>query len=85
MADFKCPGASDIRSPKPEFINCTHCGKEVEIFSDEEKVKCPHCKNVTFRNAAPSCIEWCKAAKQCVGEEKYNKLMAEKKQRGESR
>lgn len=70
---FKCPGQDD-RNLKAETITCPDCGYRVEIFSDEMKVKCPKCKSLVCRAMFPSCIDWCKNAKICIGEEKYKKL-----------
>lgn len=80
MAEFKCPGAEDIRTPVPEHITCTNCGREIEIFSDEMKVKCFYCKKIVYRQTAPSCIEWCKFSKKCIGENKYNQMMKDKEE-----
>ena len=35
---------------------------------------CPNCGFVVY-NDKLSCVQWCKYAKQCVGEETYEKLM----------
>ena len=61
----KCPGRMrrDIRS---EVRKCPQCGRPVEMFSDEEKVRCG-CGNVILREAVPSCIQWCAAAEKCLG------------------
>jgi len=85
MTTFKCPGASSIIRPKPEYAKCPHCGKEIEIWSDEFRGKCSGCKKIVFKEEAPSCIEWCKYAKECVGEEKYNEYLKNKKLMGETR
>jgi len=69
----KCPGQDD-RSIKVETIKCPDCGYSVEIFSDEIKVKCPECKNFVYSVRLPSCVDWCKFAKECVGEERWRKL-----------
>jgi NADH pyrophosphatase NudC (nudix superfamily) len=71
----RCPGSGNIRTPIPTLKKCPGCGDEVEIWSDELKAKCSKCGTKVFREAVPSCIEWCRAAKECLGEEKYNKLM----------
>ncbi|MFA5177488.1 MAG: phosphohydrolase [Candidatus Omnitrophota bacterium] len=65
MAD-RCPG-QDGRNIKSEHIACFACGYTAEIFSDELSVKCPGCKTRIFRKRLPSCVEWCKAAKECIG------------------
>jgi phage FluMu protein Com len=69
----KCPG-QDSRKTRTESIICSNCGYLAEIFSDEIKVKCPECKNPVYRERLPSCVDWCRAAKDCIGEEKWNKL-----------
>lgn len=66
---FKCPGQDD-RNIKAEIIGCPGCGCKIEIFSDEIKVRCPKCNNLVCREELPSCVDWCKAARDCVGEEK---------------
>lgn len=73
-----CPGSTEIKQPKPEYIPCPNCGEEVEIWSDELKVTCPGCKKEVSRERKSSCIEWCKYAKECVGEEKFQDWMKEK-------
>ncbi len=69
----KCPG-QDSRKVQTENIICSNCGYLAEIFSDEIKVRCPECKNSLYRERLPSCVDWCRAAKDCIGEEKWNKL-----------
>jgi hypothetical protein len=69
----KCPGQDD-RNIKAESIVCPDCGTSAEIFSDEVKVRCPQCRNLICRERLPSCVDWCKFAKECVGEEKYRQL-----------
>lgn len=70
---FKCPG-QDGRSLKAEIIRCDQCGYKTEIFSDEVKVSCPKCKNLVCRQRLPSCVDWCKFAKDCIGEEKWKQI-----------
>jgi predicted RNA-binding Zn-ribbon protein involved in translation (DUF1610 family) len=68
----KCPGQDD-KNLKSENIACSKCGFVLEIFSDEVKVKCPKCGNLVCKERLPSCIDWCKYAKECIGEEKFKK------------
>lgn len=68
----KCPG-QDKRNIKPQITKCLHCGYEVELFSDELSIKCPKCNNCVYKEKFPSCIDWCKFAKDCIGEEEYKK------------
>jgi predicted Zn-ribbon and HTH transcriptional regulator len=70
---FKCPGQDD-RNLKAETIHCTECGYAIEIFSDEVKVRCPNCKRLACRERLPSCVDWCKFARECVGKEKWKQL-----------
>ena len=71
-----CPGAANLRTPTLAVKKCPRCGEEVELFSNDISVKCK-CGFVVY-NDIESCIQWCKHAKECVGEEMYNKLMAQK-------
>jgi DNA-directed RNA polymerase subunit RPC12/RpoP len=74
----KCPG-QDFRKLRVELYKCPNCGAEVEIFSDENKVKCHNCGKNVFREKLPSCIEWCASARQCLGEERWKQLRGEEK------
>ena len=69
----KCPGQDD-RNIKTEIIICPECGYKVEIFSDEIQVKCSKCKALVCKERLPSCVDWCKAARQCIGEERWKQL-----------
>jgi len=73
----KCPGQDD-RNIKSETIKCPDCGYQAEIFSDEIKVKCSKCRGLICRERLPSCVDWCKAARECIGEEKWKELKGEK-------
>ena len=70
---YKCPGQNS-RNLSVSYHKCPNCGNEVEIFSDELKAKCLKCKEVIYREQKPSCISWCSAARQCIGEEKWKEL-----------
>jgi len=72
----KCPGAAGMRTPTIKIKNCPECGGEVELFSTDIKVKCSDCGFIVYNNIE-SCIQWCLYAKECVGEELYNKLKKE--------
>lgn len=76
---FRCPGSGNIRTPAPSYKKCPQCGEEVEIWSDELKAKCTNCGATVFREKTPSCIEWCKHAKECIGTEKWMELVMEGK------
>lgn len=72
--DKSCPGSRIIREPIPEYMKCTNCGYDVEIWTDELKATCPRCGTKVFRQALVSCIDWCPHAKECVGPEVYERL-----------
>lgn len=71
--EFKCPG-QDGRNIKAESLTCGECGYSLEIFSDEVKVRCPKCKALVCRQRLPSCVDWCKFARECIGEERWQQL-----------
>ena len=54
---------------------CPQCGHEIEIFSVDTEATCDKC-GYTIYNDTLSCVQWCKYAKQCVGEDTYQRLMA---------
>ncbi len=72
----KCPGQL-FTNIRVELYRCPNCGAEVEIFSDEIKVKCYNCGGNVYRERIPSCIDWCASARQCLGEEKWKELKGE--------
>jgi putative nucleotidyltransferase with HDIG domain len=67
---FRCPG-QDQRFWKPEDIfevQCPGCGKNVEFFKDEPKLKCRNCRQIVVNPKIDlGCAEWCKYAEQCIG------------------
>lgn len=76
MSLFKgCPGAINFREVRPDYINCPFCGTEVEIWSDEPLAKCPECGREVTQSRGASCVDWCTYARECVGNEKYDRLM----------
>jgi hypothetical protein len=70
-----CPGSKEITNPYPETIKCVYCGFSNEIWSDEPEMNCKECGKSINREMKPTCIQWCPAAKECVGLEKYERLM----------
>ncbi len=53
---------------------CPKCGNVIELFSIDTEMACEHCGFVAY-NDTLSCVQWCKYAKQCVGEEMYAHMM----------
>jgi hypothetical protein len=74
----RCPGSINLRTPTLTIKKCPQCGDEVEVFSNDVSVKCSGCGFEVF-NDIMSCIQWCKYAKECVGEATYNKLVGGRK------
>lgn len=72
----KCPGTKTILQPTIKLKNCPRCGEEVEYLSSDLKMDCPKC-GFTMYNDLSSCIQYCEYAKECVGEELYDRLMKE--------
>ena len=66
----RCPG-QDQRFWKPEDIfdvRCPRCGKVVEFFKDEPKLKCLDCGHLVVNPKIDlGCAEWCQYADQCLG------------------
>lgn len=72
-----------MRKLQVSYHPCPECQKPVEFFSDEMRVRCPHCKAIVHRDQVPNCIQWCSAAKQCLGPELYDMLMGQLKDKTE--
>ena len=78
MLDNKCPGAANVRgTPTLKVKKCPECAGEIEVFSGDVSVTCKGC-GFTIYEELESCIQWCKYAEQCVGEEVYKKLKKKK-------
>jgi hypothetical protein len=72
-----CPGAAHIRTPTLTLKKCPGCGEEVEVFSNDTSVTCRTCGFIVY-NDIISCIRWCRHARECVGEETYRRLTADR-------
>lgn len=72
----KCPGTKTILKPTIKLKNCPKCGEEVEILSSDLKTDCPKCGFTMYNNPA-SCIEYCDYARECFGEELYDRIRRE--------
>ncbi len=69
----RCPGSANIRTPTLTIKKCPECGEEVEVFSSDTKVVCSGC-GFTIYNDISGCVRWCRHAKDCLGQEVYDKL-----------
>lgn len=76
---FECPGSQKFKHPYPETFKCHSCGNEVEIWSDEFEAICQNCKKVVTKSKDQNCLDWCKFARQCVGDEKYENYIKNRK------
>ena len=81
MSIFKCPGSDLIKSPRAEEIDCPGCGESVEIWSDEAEVACPNCGTPVFREMPSACWEWCGSARECVGPDRYDRMIRGRKRK----
>jgi ribosomal protein S27AE len=54
---------------------CPNCGNVIELFSVDTEVACDRCGFVAY-NDTLSCVQWCQYARQCVGDEMYEAMMA---------
>jgi hypothetical protein len=75
-----CPGSREIKTPYPEEIRCFWCDAAGEIWSDEVETRCGNCGKTISREMRPSCIDWCPAARECLGAEKYERLRRGRKE-----
>lgn len=76
MAVKFCPGAANISgTPTLKVKFCPECGAEIELFSSDLQRVC-QCGFIAYNNIQ-SCIQWCKSARECVGDEMYEKLIGE--------
>ncbi len=70
---FRCPG-QDTRKLRVGLHKCPKCGTQVEIFSDESRIRCYKCGEMVHREKMPSCIDWCASARECLGEERWRQI-----------
>lgn len=67
---FRCPG-QDQRYWKPSDIfevKCSQCGKTIEFFKDEPKLRCRGCGEMVENPKIDlGCAKWCQYAEQCLG------------------
>ncbi|HHT9132285.1 MAG TPA: hypothetical protein ACFYED_07345 [Candidatus Tripitaka californicus] len=83
MGKVRCPGSLKTTAPTIVERRCPKCGRTVEMFGDEEKTECK-CGNTVFKDRIPTCVEWCKAAEECLGDViDVKKIKEEAKKRAE--
>jgi HD superfamily phosphodiesterase len=73
----RCPG-QDQRFWKLDDIfdvKCPGCGKSVEFFKDEPKLKCRSCGQMVVNPKIDlGCAQWCKYSKQCLAVSAKNEV-----------
>ena len=74
-----CQGKPQIKIMEK---TCPQCGHEVEIFSIDTQVACENCGFVIY-NDTLACVQWCKFARQCMGDEMFERLLAVARQKKE--
>ena len=62
------------RTPTIHEKICPNCGSTIELFSIDTQVACDKCGFVAY-NETLSCVQWCKYARKCVGDEMYEHMM----------
>ena len=53
---------------------CPQCGHLIELFSIDAQMPCENCGFVAY-NDTLSCVQWCRHARKCVGDEMYEYMM----------
>ena len=72
-----CPGSAGLRTPTLTIKECPRCGHDVEVFSSDIKVACDNCGFIVY-NDISGCFKWCQHARECLGEETYERLLGER-------
>ena len=79
MSDAKCPGQNpQYWKPEDAFeVACPNCKEIVEFFKDEPKRRCHNCKQEVVNPKVDfGCALWCPKAVDCIGQERYQQLLA---------
>ena len=71
MSFRRCPGSAAFMQPKIELVRCPQCQQDVEVWSDEADGTCDSCGITVVRTQSQSCVDWCRYARECLGEEKF--------------
>ena len=69
-----CPGAGNLRgTPSLTEKTCPECGEIIELFSVDTHEQCK-CGFIAY-NDTQTCVSWCRYARECVGDEVYEKMI----------
>ena len=74
---YRCPWADNVRTPSLTTKICPRCGGDIDFFSIDVEAVCDTCGFTAF-NDTKTCIQWCKYARDCVGDALYERVMKEK-------
>jgi transposase len=77
MISSKCPGSDSLRDLKITAKKCPICGFEIELFSNRAKSECEKCGFIAY-NDTMGCVKWCAYARECFGDEIYEKMTGKK-------
>jgi hypothetical protein len=80
MGNTMCPGQDTaFWRPGDIFeIACSQCGYELEFFKDDASRRCTRCgSRVANPKLNLGCAQWCEHAKECLGYDPKEVLMAE--------
>ncbi len=75
--EYRCPGSSGFGTPTLMIKKCPQCGAEIELFSIDAKAQCYNC-GFTAYNDTNACIFYCEHARECIGDEMYDRLVADR-------
>lgn len=70
-------GCQGKKGPEIQEKNCPNCGCPVEILSTELSAVCEGCGCTVFSDKM-ECARYCPKARECMGEEAYEKLLKAK-------
>ena len=70
-----CPGAARLKTPDIIEKICPECGRLIELFTIDTHMLC-ECGFIAY-NDTQNCIKWCAYARKCVGDEIYDKFLAQ--------
>lgn len=71
---YRCPGSGAVRTPELKTKTCPVCGGDIDLFSNEARAVCDACGFVAY-NETLTCLQWCRYARNCVGDEIYERFL----------
>jgi len=68
-------GCQGKRGPEIEEVACPACGEMIELAATDVMAACDKCGHVVYSDLM-NCVFTCPKARACVGDERYEQLMA---------